>query len=88
MRTGFGKNDNVLLRVGISIAGLFFRTPEHGARSLVWLALDPEAAELNGAYVEDERVARPSAQACDEVLASALWEASEDLVGLTPAASA
>jgi NAD(P)-dependent dehydrogenase (short-subunit alcohol dehydrogenase family) len=79
VRTGFGKNDNVLLRIGISIAGLFFRTPERGARSLVWLALDPEAAELNGAYVEDEKVARPSAQAQDDALASALWGASERL---------
>src|SRR5436190_2069761 len=71
VRTGFGKNDNPLLRIGISIAGLFFRSPERGARSLVWLALDPAAAELNGTYVEDEKVAEPSAQACDDALARA-----------------
>jgi NAD(P)-dependent dehydrogenase (short-subunit alcohol dehydrogenase family) len=87
VRTGFGKNDNPLLRLGISIAGLFFRSPERGARSLVWLALDPAAAELNGAYVIDEKVAQPSAQAQDDALARALWGASERLVGLMPAAA-
>src|SRR3954470_16789563 len=88
VRTGFGKNDGLLFRLGVTIAGPFFRTPERGARSLVWLALDPAAAELNGAYVVDEKLAQPNAQARDEVLASALWEASERLAGLTPAAAA
>jgi NAD(P)-dependent dehydrogenase (short-subunit alcohol dehydrogenase family) len=87
VRTGFGKNDNPLLRIGISIAGLFFRSPERGAQSLVWLALDPAAAELNGEYVIDEKVATPSAQGQDDGLARALWGASERLVGLTPAAT-
>src|SRR3954449_5251888 len=44
VRTGFGKNDNPLFRIAISLAGVFFRSPERGARSLVWLALDPAAA--------------------------------------------
>ena len=88
VRTGFGKNDNPLFRIAISIAGVFFRSPDRGARSLVWLALDPAAAELNGAYVVDEKVATPNAQAQDDALASALWGASERLTGLAPAATA
>src|SRR4051794_40203046 len=88
VRTGFGKNDNPLFKIAISVAGLFFRSAERGARSLVWLALDPAAAELNGAYVFDEQVARPNAQAGDDALASALWGASERLAGVAPAPAA
>ena len=86
VRTGFGKNDNPLFKIAISLAGVFFRSPERGARSLVWLALDPAAAELNGAYVVDEEVREPTAQARDDALASALWGASERLAGLPAAA--
>ncbi|HEY6761759.1 MAG TPA: SDR family NAD(P)-dependent oxidoreductase, partial [Baekduia sp.] len=39
VRTGFGKNDGLLYRAGLTVAGPFFRSPEKGARSLVWLAL-------------------------------------------------
>jgi len=86
VRTGWGKNDGVLARIALTAAGPFLRSPERGARSLVWLALDPAAAELNGAYVVDEKVAQPNAQAQDDALASALWGASERLAGVaTPA---
>jgi retinol dehydrogenase-12 len=85
VRTGFGKNENGLLRALITIGGPFLRSPQRGARSLVWLALSPEAGALDGEYVYDEEVARPSLQAQDETLAEALWERSAQLLGL-PAA--
>ncbi len=82
IRTGFGKNENSLWKIGITLAGPFMRSPERGARSLVWLALAPEAAELDGEYVEDEKVATPSEQARDDTLARGLWERSASLAGL------
>lgn len=82
IRTGFGKNENSLWKIGITLAGPFMRSPERGARSLVWLALSEEAAGLDGEYVEDEKVATPSEQARDDTLAQALWERSAELVGL------
>jgi NAD(P)-dependent dehydrogenase (short-subunit alcohol dehydrogenase family) len=80
VRTGFGKNDSGLMRVALSLVGPFLRSPATGARSLVWLAGDPAAAELDGEYVRDEKVVTPSAQACDETLAEGLWEKSEELL--------
>jgi NAD(P)-dependent dehydrogenase (short-subunit alcohol dehydrogenase family) len=80
VRTGFGKNDGGLIKLALSVAGPFLRSPSTGARSLVWLATDPAAAELDGEYVRDEKVITPSAQACDDVLAAALWEKSEQLL--------
>jgi NAD(P)-dependent dehydrogenase (short-subunit alcohol dehydrogenase family) len=80
VRTGWGKNDGLLYRLGLTAISPFMRSPERGARSLVWLALSDEAAELDGAYVQDEKVRAPSAAAQDDVLAVALWQASEELV--------
>jgi NAD(P)-dependent dehydrogenase (short-subunit alcohol dehydrogenase family) len=88
VRTGFGKNENGIWKVLTTVAGPFFRSPERGARSLVWLALSDEAAALNGEYVEDEKVATPSAQAQDGELARGLWERSAELVGLAADAPA
>ena len=88
VRTGFGKNENGIWKVLTTLAGPFFRSPERGARSLVWLALSEQAAGLTGAYVQDEKVRSPSAQAQDETLAAELWERSAELVGLSAGARA
>jgi NAD(P)-dependent dehydrogenase (short-subunit alcohol dehydrogenase family) len=82
VRTGFGKNDNGIWKVLTTVGSPFFRSPERGARSLVWLALSEEASTLNGEYVQDEKVLQPSGQARDEILAEGLWERSAELVGL------
>ncbi len=82
VRTGFGKNENGIWKVLTTLAGPFFRSPQRGARSLVWLSMSAEAATLNGEYVQDEKVLAPSAQAQDDVLAEGLWEHSAQLVGL------
>lgn len=80
VRTGFGKNDGLLYRMGLTVLGPVLRSPAKGARSLVWLALDPAAAELTGAYVVDQEVKPPSAAARDDVLAEGLWERTSELV--------
>lgn len=82
VRTGFGKNDNGIWKVLTTLGSPFFRSPERGARSLVWLATDEEGGMLDGEYIVDEKVAEPSATAQDPELARALWERSASLVGL------
>jgi NAD(P)-dependent dehydrogenase (short-subunit alcohol dehydrogenase family) len=79
IRTGFGKNDSALVRISLILAGPFMRSPESGASTLVWLALDPAAGELRGQYLEKQRPVQPSAQAQDDSLAAELWERSEEL---------
>jgi NAD(P)-dependent dehydrogenase (short-subunit alcohol dehydrogenase family) len=83
VRTGFGKNEGGIWKVLTTLGGPFFRSPERGARSLVWLALSEEAAALTGEYVQDEKVIAPSAQAQDETLAEGLWERSAELTGMS-----
>ena len=65
----------------------FLRSPEHGARSLVWLATSEEGGRLTGEYVVDEKVARPRAAARNPELARGLWEQSAALVGLATGAA-
>jgi NAD(P)-dependent dehydrogenase (short-subunit alcohol dehydrogenase family) len=87
VRTGFGKNDGGIWKLLTTLGGPFFRSPERGARSLVWLATSDAGGQLIGEYVVDERVARPSAAALDPELAAALWERSAELVGLHAASA-
>jgi len=82
VRTGFGKNDHGIWKILTTIGAPFFRSPQRGARSLVWLALSEEAEGLTGEYVQDEKVIAPSPQAQDDTLAAALWQRSAQLVGL------
>jgi NAD(P)-dependent dehydrogenase (short-subunit alcohol dehydrogenase family) len=82
VRTGFAKNDNGNGKVVATLGAPFLRSPERGARSLVWLALSDNAAALTGEYIEDEKVVVPSAQARDDALARGLWEHSAELVSL------
>jgi NAD(P)-dependent dehydrogenase (short-subunit alcohol dehydrogenase family) len=82
VRTGFGKNENGIWKVLTTLGGPFFRSPERGARSLVWLALSEEGGSLTGEYIVDEKVATPNDQAQDDGLARELWERSAELVGL------
>jgi NAD(P)-dependent dehydrogenase (short-subunit alcohol dehydrogenase family) len=82
VRSGFARNENGVLKILATLAGPFLRSPRHGARSLLWLALSEQAAPLTGAYVKDEKVSAPSAQAHDRTLAEGLWEQSARLAGL------
>jgi NAD(P)-dependent dehydrogenase (short-subunit alcohol dehydrogenase family) len=86
VRTGFGKNENGLWKILTTLGAPFFRSPQRGAKSLVWLAVSGQAASLSGEYVVDEKVMAPSAQAQDDTLAEGLWEQSAALVGLSTTA--
>src|SRR5436305_9082860 len=88
VRTGFGKNEHGIWKILVTIASPLMRSPERGARSLVWLALSDEGGDLNGEYVQDEKMAEPSSAAQDDDLARALWERSAELVGLSADARA
>jgi NAD(P)-dependent dehydrogenase (short-subunit alcohol dehydrogenase family) len=83
IRTGLARGAPLLVRAGWRAASVFFGSPRKGARTLVYLASAPEAANVSGGYFVDSRLATPSAQAQDDELAEELWEASVRLTGLT-----
>lgn len=60
----------------------FLRTPEQGARTAVYLASDPAAANVTGEYFKDDRPARSSDASRDADAARRLWEISARMTGL------
>ncbi len=82
VRTGFARGEAGVWKVIAQLGAPFFRSPQHGARSLVWLAMSTDAAALTGQYIVDEKAVPPSAQALDDTLARSLWEHSARLVSL------
>jgi NAD(P)-dependent dehydrogenase (short-subunit alcohol dehydrogenase family) len=58
----------------------FFRTPEQGADTLVWLATAPDDALQAGGYYASRKLGRPTKQAQDDESAADLWGRSAALV--------
>jgi NAD(P)-dependent dehydrogenase (short-subunit alcohol dehydrogenase family) len=81
VRTSFGREHPMYAFFYRWAPGL--RTPERGARTLVWLSTVDSAAIRPGAYYVDERERRPASKATDPALAERLWEASLAAVGLS-----
>lgn len=67
-----------------AVVGLFFQSPEKGARTSLAAALDPEYAEINGSYFVNGKPAdnRLAKRALDDDVALELWDRSAELVDL------
>lgn len=76
--TGFGRDSTGLMRLGLMIARPFFRTPEKGAETLLWLCETPELK--SGGYYLDLKEARVSAAGQDDAAARRLWDVSAEQV--------
>lgn len=64
------------------LARTFFRSPEKGAETPIFLTASPAAAPLTGQYFVNRRVRAPSPLARDRDLASRLYDTSLRLTGL------
>ena len=83
VRTSFG-TDTALGRAAMRLASVTQITPEAGAAPLIQLASNPSIDAANGTYFDGLKPnGATSAQANDLGLASALWDASASLVGLS-----
>lgn len=59
----------------------FYKPPEEGAQSVVYLAASPEVEET-GQYFQETEIVNPSPEAYDEKAAARLWELSRKMTGL------
>ncbi len=82
VRTRFGHEGRFWLRNGVKLGGAFMRSPQQGARTVVYLASSPGVAGQTGGYYVNERLRKPSRAARDEDLARGLWDLSARLTGL------
>jgi len=62
--------------------GLFFRSPERGAATSLYLTTSPEVEGCSGLYFADCREKAPSKLGRDDALAARLWTASARQVGI------
>jgi retinol dehydrogenase 12 len=83
VRTGFGRQARLPLRLGLTIARPFLLSPERGAATIVYLATSPEVTNATGGYYVKKTRREPSAAARDDDAARRLWQLSEELTGLT-----
>jgi NAD(P)-dependent dehydrogenase (short-subunit alcohol dehydrogenase family) len=61
------------------------KTPDSGANTTIYCAIEPSLAEHNGKYYSDCSEVRPSAQAENMEDAKKLWDLSEQMVKLNQA---
>jgi NAD(P)-dependent dehydrogenase (short-subunit alcohol dehydrogenase family) len=79
--TGLGTNNGGWARRLIALLRPFFRSPDDGAATSLYLASSPAVAGVTGRYFVRCREKRPSAAAQDLAAAQRLWSVSEALTG-------
>ncbi len=77
------QNDGLLSRWLPALLKLFFRTPDKGAATSVYLCHSEAVSGISGAYFVDCRQTRPKPWACDDQAAERLWDYTEECVGLS-----
>jgi len=80
--TRLGQNNGMLARLAIALVRPFFRSPERGAATSIYLASSPAVEGVSGRYFMDCREAAPAPQARDAEAAKRLWNLSLRLTGL------
>lgn len=82
--TNITGDTNALLRIGMKLISPFVLGPEQGAQTTLHLALDPDIADVSGAYFDEHRRRQtPSAAALDRQARAALWAWSSRRCGLS-----
>jgi NAD(P)-dependent dehydrogenase (short-subunit alcohol dehydrogenase family) len=82
--TGLGWNNGWWAVLIAKALQLFFRTPEQGADTVVYLATSPAVVAASGKYFYDRGELQPSPAARDDEAARRLWRISAELTGVAP----
>ena len=86
VRTSFGAEDPARIqRLLLPLLRPVMKSPAQGATTSIHLASAPELEQVSGRYFANRRPTRSSPRSYDQAVATRLWEASADLVGLTAA---
>ncbi|XP_067879773.1 retinol dehydrogenase 14a [Heterodontus francisci] len=85
VRTNLGRHINIPLLgqpLFKMVSWAFFKTPEQGAQTTLYLATSPEVKGVSGKYFGDCKQEELLSKAMDDMVAKKLWDASERMVGL------
>jgi NAD(P)-dependent dehydrogenase (short-subunit alcohol dehydrogenase family) len=83
IRTGLMRGVSPVLHTLWQSLGKFFKQPDEGAQTPVYLATSPEVADVTGTYFRYCREMGTSRESNDRELQHRLWEESERLSGFT-----
>ena len=84
--TNFGINNDGLIKIIFTIGQKIMAVPpEHGARTMVYLASSAQVAGISGKYFDNCKAVRSSAISYNPAIAAALWQASLEICGLNGA---
>ncbi|XP_063298198.1 retinol dehydrogenase 14 [Pelobates fuscus] len=85
VRTNLGRYINIpiLMKPLFSVVSwAFFKSPEEGAQTSIYLATSPEVEGVSGKYFGDCKEEELLPKAMDDLVARKLWDISEIMVGL------
>ena len=77
------QNNSLLSTVLTTVLKPFFKSPEQGAATSIYLCSDASLANTSGAYYANCKQVRARPWARDEAAAAQLWQISEQLAGFT-----
>lgn len=80
--TNIGKNNGVLARFFVNLAGIFGRSVEEGADTCVYLATSEEMKSFTGKYFYNRKEIRSDPYTYDISVAQRLWKLSVEYTGV------
>ncbi|KAE8605160.1 hypothetical protein XENTR_v10014996 [Xenopus tropicalis] len=85
VRTNLGRHINIpiLIKPLFNVVSwAFFKSPEEGAQTSIYLASSPEVEGVSGSYFGNSKEEELLPKAMDDLVARKLWDISEVMVGL------
>jgi retinol dehydrogenase-14 len=83
--SGFGENNNGVMKFSMKIYHQFSLTPEQGADTVVYLASSPDVEGITGKYWTLRKAVPSSPQSYDQDAQKRLWTVSAQLAGIPEA---
>jgi NAD(P)-dependent dehydrogenase (short-subunit alcohol dehydrogenase family) len=79
VRSNFAKGMGGALSGFYTIFGVFMKSPEQGAQTMIYLASSPEVESVTGKYFAKSKLKASSPESTNQAQARRLWEISEQL---------
>jgi retinol dehydrogenase 12 len=77
------QNDGILSKLVPRLLKPFFRTPQKGAETSIYLCCSDEVADITGEYFVDCKLRKPKPWARDDAAANQLWRYTEEALNYT-----
>lgn len=80
VRTGFNKNNGLLMKFAMGLLAPFSRKPAEGALTSIYLASSPEVEGVTGKYFDESKPSPSSPASYNRAAAEHLWQVSLEMI--------